>query len=219
VKKMQELLASWQTQPVTQLGLAEVRTDTSLQPRSDACISLAHVRSEMKRSEDHARVIAARLLTPAVELEPILVGRTEGSLFVVDGHHRWQASRLAGRSHVPAKVMEIDWTDAVMVSKVVNFGAEKMGMHHGQRQDACWQLLAQQTQRGTQRLPKGITQEAIAQQCAISTGNVSSMMKRLKERTIDPESTGGSTLMPARAGPDGYTRGTPGTARNERRRR
>lgn len=186
MEKMDQLLARWRSVAPVVVPVGSLKTDPALQPRSADCITLGLESSEKKRSEDHVHVIASRIAEQGVDVEPILAVETPDGLHVVDGHHRLLATRAAGRRDVPVRILVLDWSEAVMASKFVNFGAEKMGMHPDQRRDAAWQWIAGETGRGVHPLPRGVSQHAIAKRFAISVGNVNTMMARLRELAIDP---------------------------------
>lgn len=113
--------------------------------------------------------------------------QTPDGLFVVDGHHRLLASRAARREDIQVRVLVVPWAEAVLASKFVNFGGEKMGVHTEQRRDAAWQWLASITCRGKLPMPKGVSQRLVAERFAISVGNVHAMLSRLREGVIDPD--------------------------------
>jgi hypothetical protein len=186
MKQMEEILKRWAAVAPVRVALKELATDDALQPRSLESVALGNVQSERKRMEDHIRVIANRLKAPAVDVEPILVARTSESLCIVDGHHRFYACRAAERADVPARVIDLPMDQAVLASKFVNFGAEKMTMHPEQRRDAAWQWLSSATARGTQPLPEGASQRKVAARFDISLGNVSNMMGVLSSGRLDP---------------------------------
>jgi hypothetical protein len=185
MKEMEELLAGWRKVKPATVALKELRTDDALQPRSMDCVNLAQESAERKRSEDHVAILASRLMSPGSSLEPILAVRTPDGLFVVDGHHRLMASRAAGRDEIQVRTLSLPWDEAVIASKFVNFGGEKMGVHTEQRRDAAWQWLASVTKRGTCPLPSGISQRAVAVRFSISVGNVNNMLGRLREGSIE----------------------------------
>lgn len=186
MKEMEELLATWRKVKPVKVSLKDLKTDDALQPRAIECMKLAQEPAERKRSEDHVNVLASRLMTPGNNLEPILAVQTADGLFVVDGHHRLQASRAARRDDIQVRVLVIPWTEAVLASKFVNFGGEKMGVHTEQRRDAAWQWLASITHQGKLPMPKGVSQRLVAERFAISVGNVNAMLSRLREGVIDP---------------------------------
>ena len=98
-------------------------------------------------SDQHARLLSERL-SICQDLDAILVAEINGDLFVIDGHHRLKAYKLAKRSEIPAKVYKTDWDTAVMVSKLVNLDRRALRMHKDQSMEACWQYLAAVTHQG-----------------------------------------------------------------------
>jgi hypothetical protein len=81
-------------------------------------------------------------------LEPPLVARIDGVFYVVDGHHRLRAYRLARRVSVPVRIKETTWMHASLLSKLVNADGTKLPMHPEECREAAWQFLAQVTGRG-----------------------------------------------------------------------
>ena len=186
LETLETLLAEWQRVKPRRVGLGDLRTDPALQPRALDCVGFAQADAEARRSQDHSAVLAARLRSKATDLDPLLVLRTDAGLFVLDGHHRLEAYRLAGRDTIPARVLSAEWTTAVAASKLANIGGEKMTMHQSQRTDAAWQLLAQLTRQGHIGLPVGTSQRAISDRFGIAVGTVNTMVKRLREQAIAP---------------------------------
>lgn len=184
--ELEEVLAEWRNVKPRNVSVALLTTDPAFQPRASSCVSFAQVNAEERRSEDHICVMASRLSNKSVEVEPLLVLRTEAALIVLDGHHRLEAYRKARRETIPARILSTDPGLAVLISKLVNFGGEKMGMHPDQRRDAAWQVLSKATNHGRLPLPAGTTQRTFASQFGISLGNVNAMLARLREHAIEP---------------------------------
>ena len=74
----------------------------------------------------------------------------------------------------------------MMVSKVVNYGGEKLRLHSDQRADAAWQTITDMTGRGRRKLPKGISQRDLEARFGVSLGTVNKMLDRLRQQAIDP---------------------------------
>lgn len=180
-------MADWRAVRPRPVAVDKLRTDPALQPRAMECVGFAQANAEERRSQDHIAVMAARLRDTSAAMEPVLAIRTDAGLYVLDGHHRLEAYRLAKRGTIAARILSADWATAVAASKLVNLGGEKMAMHQSQRADAAWQLLAQVTQHGQRNMPEGTSQRAIAGRFGIALGTVSGMVGRLRERSIDPE--------------------------------
>jgi hypothetical protein len=188
LEKLEALLAEWKTAEPQDVPLTDLRTDPALQPRAIECVGFAQANAEDRRSRDHVVILAHRMASRGVELEPLLVLRTDEGLVVFDGHHRLAAYRAAGRDCAPARIRVAEWQSAVAASKLVNIGGEKLGMHVDQRRDAAWQLLAQLTDKGRHALPPGNSQRGVADLFGIAAGTVNGMVKRLRRRDIEPDS-------------------------------
>lgn len=186
LERLEALLTEWRKVKPRRVVLDNLQTDPALQPRALECVGFAQSNAEERRSQDHSAVLAARLRNKATDLDPLLVLQTGAGLFVLDGHHRLEAYRTAGRDTIPARILSAEWGAAVAASKLVNIGAEKMTMHPSQRLDAAWQLLAQVTHQGRLGLPEGTSQRAIADRFGIAGGTVNAMVKRLREQATTP---------------------------------
>lgn len=186
LKRLESLLAEWRAIESQEIALDNLRTDPALQPRAPECVGFAQANAEERRTHDHVAVMAARFRKPSAEVEPVLALQADSELFIVDGHHRLEACRLAGRRTIPARILSVDWPTAVAASKLVNLGGEKMTMHQSQRADAAWQLLTRETNRGRAELPAGTSQRSIAERFGIAVGTVNRMVQRLREQSIDP---------------------------------
>ena len=181
-----ELLQRWRTQPASAVELRSLKTDPALQPRSTDCVSLARQGAIEAQSTDHIRCMALQLKASNAEPEPVLVARLPQGLFIVDGHHRLAACKRARRDTIPARVITVERHAAVMVSKVVNYGGEKLRLHSDQRADAAWQTITDMTGRGRRKLPKGISQRDLEARFGVSLGTVNKMLDRLRQQAIDP---------------------------------
>lgn len=186
MENLKEIIAEWRTIEPQHVAVTDVCIDVALQPRPSACVAFSQVNAEDRRSEDHIRLMTTRLMDSSVEIEPILAIRSDAALILFDGHHRLEACRRARRKLIPARVASIDIRTAVLASKLVNFGGEKLGLHPDQRRDAAWQVMSHLTDRGRAGLPDGVTQRTLAKQFGISLGNVNTMLGRLREGAIEP---------------------------------
>jgi hypothetical protein len=118
------------------------------------------------------------------ELEPLLVARIEGVLYLGDGHHRLIAYRLARRKEAPVRIRDMDMQAAVALSKLVNCDGAKLRMHDEQRKDAAWQSMAIVAVRG--RAPLAESLRAFAARFGIGHETARRMRDRLQTiRTED----------------------------------
>lgn len=142
-----EILEAWRALPATPIRRSQIKIDPAFQPRNPQAVRFKHRERTRRESEDHASALADRLCN-CPDLDPILVANIQGSLYVIDGHHRLKAYKSMKRGDIPAKVHEADWDTAVIVSKLVNLDHRALRMQKDQAREACWQYLAALTQRG-----------------------------------------------------------------------
>ncbi len=91
----------------TLLDISEIRTDGT------------QMRSGLDRT--HVERLREALESGAV-LPPVIVFRSEGGVWVADGHHRLEASTLAGCTQIEAEVREGTQRDAMLYSVGANDG-------------------------------------------------------------------------------------------------
>lgn len=113
------------------------------------------------------------------ELEPMLVARVDGALYVVDGHHRMKAHRRAGRRSARVRILDMGAATAVMASKLVNCGGAKLPLHAEQARECAWQALVADTACGT-RAPS-MSDRAYARAFGTSRETIGSMRRRLPD--------------------------------------
>lgn len=160
--------------------LASVHEGEAYQPRAVRLVPYLKRRSVELRSEEHkAHMRLALEASAAVELEPILCGEVAGKVYVIDGHHRLAAYRLAKRAKVPARVLPMDHAEAVLLSKLVNCTERALEMHTGQRTDSAWQALAIYTKRGADTLRKPHTIRSVAAQHGVGHNTIHRMLARM----------------------------------------
>jgi hypothetical protein len=177
-----ELRAAWLKVSPKGVPLAELRTDEAFQPRSAASLGPRDRSRADEDSANHVRVLVGRLkASVSRELAPVLVADIDGAFYVVDGHHRTRAYACAKRDRIPARVLKVSRADAVMVSKLVNFGAEMLPMHPRQAAEACWQFLAHISLRGRVEAPSTRSMEG---QFGVSHSTVATMIRKIP--TVTP---------------------------------
>lgn len=177
-EKLEELLADWRAIEPQQVALADLRRADKYQPRN---VRLAPYRDRARLDSASERHIAdlALKLTDGRELEPLLVARIGGSLYLIDGHHRMNAYRSEGRQSVPVRVREATEAEALLVSKVVNCDGVKLPMHPEQHREAAWQYLALLTNRGRSELPAGASLRSIGRAFGVGKDTIGSMLRKL----------------------------------------
>jgi ParB-like chromosome segregation protein Spo0J len=190
---VERTLQRFQAAEVRQMPFASLKTDDAFQPREARMVPLKeHARVE-RRSEEHIGTMRLALeAAHSIELEPVLVAEVEGVLYVVDGHHRLKAYRRAQRETIPARVLPMTRTGAVLVSKLVNCAERALEMHPEQKRDAAWQYLAAVTHRGAVGLPEGESLRAIAGRFGIGKDTVRTMLRKLPD--VNPRDWQGDAL-------------------------
>ncbi len=177
---VEQALQRLQAAEVQQLPLSALKTDEALQPREARMVPFREQGSVEGRSEEHVGIM--RLVLEAaqgIELEAVLLADVDGSLFVVDGHHRLKAYRRAQRETIPARVLPMDRLGAVLLSKLVNCSSRALEMHAEQRRDAAWQYLAAVTRRGAVGLPAGESLRAVGGRFGVGHETARRMLRKL----------------------------------------
>lgn len=146
------------------LEIDKVRTDEVLQPRVKRVVPHRHWGRTSELSDEHTATMRQVLEAARdVQLAAILVAYIDGKYFVVDGHHRLRAYRLAKRETIPARVYPMTRRAAVMATKLANCTPRALEMHEHQRREAAWQYVADVTLRGKlKKLPNGDSCQSIA---------------------------------------------------------
>jgi uncharacterized ParB-like nuclease family protein len=179
---VEQILQRLQAAEVQTLPLPALKTDESLQPRVARMVPFKDQGRVESRSEEHIGTMRLALeATHSIHLEPVLVAEVDGSLFVVDGHHRLKAYRMAQRETIPVRVCPMEYRQAVLVSKLVNCTDRALEMHPEQRRDAAWQYLALVTRRGAVGLPDGESLRTIVGRFGIGYGTAQRMLCKLPE--------------------------------------
>lgn len=197
MEKIKRTLAKWRELPPEPLPLASIETDPALQPRADDAVSYRDRLRLEQASDEHIAHMRALVEVRSIDTEPVLVAKCGGRLLLVDGHHRLEAYRRAGRETIPARVLAIDRRAAVMASKLVNADATKLPMHLEQKRDALWQYLAEVTARG--RLPLPASLREIAATFGVPNTTAQRMAKKVAKidaRDYSPEACDPGTGWP-----------------------
>lgn len=177
-----QTLQRLQSAEVQQLPLSALKTDDAFQPRMERLVPFrdrARIESNSTRHAGTMRLVLQASHTE--QLEPVLVADVAGVLYVVDGHHRLKAYRLAQRDTIPARVLPMKHLMAVLVSKLVNCTERALEMHPEQQRDAAWQYLAAVTRRGASGLPAGESLRTVAAHFGIGKDTVGAMLRKLPE--------------------------------------
>ncbi|WP_433851264.1 ParB N-terminal domain-containing protein [Stenotrophomonas nitritireducens] len=179
-------LEQFRRNPQQLLPTNDVRLADALQPRVARIVPIRDKgRIEQSRDQHIATLRLALEASEQTQLDPVWIASIEhaepvaAGLYLVDGHHRLTAYRLAGRDVIPASILPMDWHAAVAVSKLVNCTGRSLALHKEQCLDAAWQYLAILTHRGANELPKGESLRSVAGRFGISKNTVSSMLTYL----------------------------------------
>lgn len=192
---VERTLQRLQVAEVQHLLLKALNTDEALQPREARMVPFREQTKVERRSEEHAGTMRLALeAAHTVELEPVLVADVDGVLYVVDGHHRLGAYRLAKRETIPARVLSMKYLAAVLVSKLVNCAERALEMHKEQRYDAAWQWLAAVTHRGARGLPAGESFRSVAGRFGFGKDTVRTMFHKLPK--VNPKEWNTEALDP-----------------------
>ncbi|WP_235504302.1 ParB N-terminal domain-containing protein [Stenotrophomonas sp. Leaf70] len=179
-------LEQFRRNPQQLLPTNDVRLADALQPRVARIVPIRDKgRIEQSRDQHIATLRLALEASEQTQLDPVWIASIEhtepvaAGLYLVDGHHRLTAYRLAGRDVIPASILPMDWRAAIAVSKLVNCTSRSLALHKEQCLDAAWQYLAILTHRGANELPKGESLRSVAGRFGISKNTVSSMLAYL----------------------------------------
>jgi ParB-like chromosome segregation protein Spo0J len=167
-----------------QVPLRDVKTHPALQARDPTLLKHREQARQEEQSELHVHDMAELLKAdPQAELVALQVAEVDGTLYVVDGHHRLRAYKRAKRETVPARVQAMTWKEASHASKLANIAFTKLEMRPAQKRNALWHHLDAVTQRGLLR-PKE-SQVLLAGRFGVHRDTVRNMLRRLPE--VEPE--------------------------------
>lgn len=166
---------------VQALSIDDVHTHDALQPRNSRVLRNSQRSAAEQRSEGNvANLRCALRASKRAQLEPVLVARIEGKNYIVDGHHRLRAYRAEKRPTIPARVVSMEMSAAVLASKLVNLTGRAMAMEKAQSIEAAWQYLAALTDGGSKPLPAGVTFAALESRLGVGHSSLHRMMQQLR---------------------------------------
>jgi len=198
MERLEALLAEWRATPPLQVSLGSIRQADAYQPRNLRLAPYKHRGRLEEASAEHVADLAAKL-GDGRDLDPLLVARIDGALYLIDGHHRTKAYRRVSRSSAPARIRDCTESEALMASKAVNCDGVKLPMHVEQRREAAWQYLAMLTAKGCRTVPEGASLRAVARIFGTSKDTVARMVKKLAQvnpRDYSPEACDPGTGWP-----------------------
>jgi len=136
-----------------ELGLAEIRVNPG-QPRRGI-------------DDDGLAELAASIATHGV-LQPIVVRRIEGGFEIIAGERRFRAAKLAGKSKIPATIVDADGIKALELAIVENIQRENLTALD---EAAAYQQLIQ---------GRGLTHQELAERIGKSRASVTNMLRLLE---------------------------------------
>lgn len=202
MERLEGLLRALRERPPQMSAVADIRTHPKYQPRDPATVRVGD-RSRMDTtSDEHIARLRGHLAAGRGQmLDPLLIAEVDGVPYIIDGHHRLAAYRLAKRQNAPARVLELTEKDAVLVAKLVNLDGTKLPLHPEQAREAAWQHLAEATMRGRRQLPEGMSCRSVAARFGLKNGHdtVSRMIRKLPE--VNPDDYGAAACDPGTGWP------------------
>jgi hypothetical protein len=182
LKSLEEELKGWQGTEAETVKVSTIKAHPALQPRSEKATRFLDRPHTKRQSDDH--VIALRMALEAdapKDLVAILVARVDRSLYVVDGHHRLQATKSAGRLTMKAHIKAMSLNHAVQLSRIVNVQNRSLPLTRGQKSEIIWQYLIELTQGGKRSLMEaGTSERKVSKTFTIaSKTTVNNMMNQL----------------------------------------
>jgi len=177
-ERLESLLAEWRAIEPQQATLGHIEQAEAYQPRNNRLAPYKDRGRLEDASEAHVADLASKL-GDGRDLDPLLVARIDGTLYLIDGHHRMKAYRRAGRQSVPVRIRDSTLADALTASKAVNCDGVKLPMHAEQRREAAWQYLAMLTMQGRRDLPEGESQRGIGRTFGVGKDTIGAMLRKL----------------------------------------
>jgi len=176
--ELETLLAQWRSIESVMVLIDSIQTDAAYQPRIDRLPPYKDQGRVKEASQQHIEVLTNKL-SDGRDLDPLLLARIDGQLFLIDGHHRLDAYRKAKRTTIPACIRDSTKKQATRASLAVNCDFVKRSMHPEQRRDAAWQYIGMLTKRGTRDWPKGISRRDIGRTFGVSHDTIATMARTI----------------------------------------
>lgn len=192
------LLTQWRAVDPQQMPCGRIKLDAMFQPRNARLTPFRDRGRLEEQGRAHVEDLAGKL-EGGSQLEPVLVARIDGKLYLIDGHHRMQAYRRDGRDTIPARIRDSTRQEALIASKAANCDGVKLPMHAEQQREAAWQYLAIVTRQGRRELPEGLSTRSIARLFGTKKDTVWRMQRRLA--TVDPAGWSAAALDPGTGWP------------------
>jgi len=180
VESLETLLTQWRSIEPEMIEIDSINTDNAYQPRIARLPPYRDQGRVEEAAQQHINTLTGKLGDDR-DLDPVLVARINGQLFLIDGHHRLNAYRKAKRTTVPACIRDSTKKQATRASLVVNCDFVKLPMHKEQCRDAAWQYIAMLTKRGQQELPKSISRRDIGRIFGISHDTAATMVRTISK--------------------------------------
>ncbi|WP_421867055.1 ParB N-terminal domain-containing protein [Motiliproteus sp.] len=137
-QRIQRLVAAAKEQQPTHTPMASIEQSPRFQKRSPDVEGKA--RQVAIRDADKAMMekFVSDLENPEHTTDPVTLCRVNGALILVDGHHRLDAYRLAGRNDIPSRVLETTESEAHTLASVMNGYSTTVPRGNEERGETAW---------------------------------------------------------------------------------
>ena len=180
MKNLEETLAALRKQPVKEVARSKIKIDKALQPRDQSVVPFRDRHKQETQDTEHTTRLRQRLsVSTTQQLDAVLIAKVEGTLYLLDGHHRLKAYTLERRQSIPTRTLEMPWETAVLLSKLVNVDGVKLSLHKQQASECAWQYLAAVTDRGRLEMPLGLSTRSMEGKFGVGRDTVSRMVRRM----------------------------------------
>jgi len=177
MENLDTLLTQWRSIEPAMIEIINIKVDPAFQPRNERLPPFKDQGRMHKTSQHHEDILTGKL-GDGRELDPLLIARIDGCLYLIDGHHRLAAYQREVRTHVPACVRDSTELEAFKASLAVNCDYLKLPMHPEQCREAAWQYIAILTKKGKREWPKDISRRDIGRTFGVSHDTIATMAQR-----------------------------------------
>lgn len=127
--------------------VSDLHTHPALQLRDPALIQNTRARTVEERAIAGQRDDLARSMrdNPRGRITPLDVADVKGKLWITDGHQRWEAAKIAGRSMLPCRVQCMTWADAMRAARRANTTARALPLATAMKCEAAWRDMGELT--------------------------------------------------------------------------
>jgi transposase len=126
----------------TEVPLSDIQQLPMYQTRNPALENTAEAKSIREKEASMMKQMEADLKeNPKHAIDPITLCKVSGALIVVDGHHRTDASRNAGRAVIPARILEASQEEALMLATTLNNKSTWIPQGREEKSEKAWQAM------------------------------------------------------------------------------